>query len=228
MAVLGSDRFDPAGQDSWEDMGGPDFTADRDAAIRWARQIMERDFVVLDTETTGLGHDDEAVSIGLVSKAGEVLLDTLLCHEKPCEPGALATHGVSWEMTRGAPHFREIYPILLELISGNEIVAYNVTYDLRIISQMRERYDLVDAPSGYVIPSTAHDVMGAFAQFYGQWNDYHESYTWKKLTFAAAYFNISVDGAHGAAADALMTLRVVEAMAREELSNEPKQLSPAA
>ena len=207
----------------------PDFKADRDAAIRWAREILECDFVVLDTETTGLGYDDEAVSIGLVSKAGEVLLDTLLCHEKPCDPKALATHGVSWEQTREAPKFREIAERFYKLVSGRDIVAYNVMYDMRIISQMLERYKIDSLPPDYVPPPTVHDVMGAFAEFYGHWNDYHESYTWKKLTYAAAYFNVGgTSGAHGAAADCLMTLRVLEAMARERLSDESEQLPPAA
>jgi DNA polymerase-3 subunit epsilon len=205
-----SDPFD------WED-SGPNYKADRDAAIRWAREILETDFVVLDTETTGLGYDDEAVSIGLVSKAREVLLDTLLCHEKPCDPKALATHGVSWEATREAPHFRDVFPRLVELSGKKILVGYNVSFDARIIEQMIRRYDL-----GLPIFRADHtaDVMQKFAEFYGQWNDYHESYTWKKLTYAAAYFGIATSRAHGAAADALMTLRVIEAMAGAKLSGE--------
>ena len=34
---------------------------DRDRAILWAQQRMAEEFVVLDTETTGLDYDDEAV-----------------------------------------------------------------------------------------------------------------------------------------------------------------------
>lgn len=205
----------------------PDYDADRNAAIRWARQILERDFVVLDTETTGLGYDDEAVSIGLVNKAGEVLLDTLLCHEKPSDPKALATHGVSWEQTRGAPHISAIYSVLLERMTGREVIGYNTGFDYRILSQTLARYGLWKYDELWPFRAPAGDVMHWFAQFYGHWNDYHESYTWKKLTYAASYFNISTGGAHGAAADALMTLRVLEAMAKENLSDEPKQLPPA-
>lgn len=197
-----------------------DELTDRDAAILWARQILEQDFVVLDTETTGLDYDDEAVSIGLVSKAGDVLLDTLLCHEKRCGGWALKVHGITWEMTRDAPHFRDILPTFLgHLPSRGVLVGYNVTFDLRIIDQMSRRYGLA---YGFKADELCHDVTGAFAQFYGDWNDYHGSYTWKKLTFAARHFGIETGGAHGAAADALMTLRVVEAMAKARLSNEPE------
>ena len=201
----------------------PNFEADRAAAIQWARQVLTTDFVILDMETTGLDYDDEAVQIGLVSKSAEVLLDTLLCHEKPSNPKALATHRITWEMTRGAPNFREIAPALFDTIGGRDVLGYNVTFDLRILSQMIVRYSLTDIGAGafaMMPPKTAHDVMGLFAQFYGEWSTYHQSYTWKKLTYAAAYLGIETNGAHGAAADCLMTLRVVERMAAEKVRGE--------
>lgn len=200
---------------------GPDFEADRAAAIQWARQILTQDFVVLDTETTGLDYDDEAVSIGLVAKDGTVLLDTLLCHEKPSDPKALATHGITWEMTRGAPKFVDVWPELAGQTQGKQLLGYNASFDLRIIAQMLDRYwpkPIYDPPG--MMLTALHDVMGYFAQFYGDWNDYHQSYTWKKLTYAAAFLNVPTSGAHGAAADALMTLRVVERMAAEKVRGE--------
>lgn len=199
-----------------------DELTDRDAAILWARQILETDFVVLDTETTGLDYDDEAVSIGLVSKAGDVLLDTLLCHEKRCGARAVEVHGITWEMTRDAPHISDIYRVLLETMGAIEVIGYNAGFDYRIISQTLGRHGLWEMEKPWPFGRLAGDVMQKFAQFYGDWNDYHGSYTWKKLTFAARHFGIETGGAHGAAADALMTLRVVEAMAKTRLSNEPE------
>ena len=129
------DQINPEGKYEWMD-NTPDLEADRAAAIVWARQILTQEFVILDTETTGLDYDDEAVQIGLVSKSGEVLLDTLLCHEKPSDPKALATHGITWEMTRGAPAFREVAGQVFDLIGGRDVMGYNATFDLRILSQM--------------------------------------------------------------------------------------------
>jgi len=190
----------------------PGHAAARDAAIRWAREVLLTDFVCLDTETTGLDYDDEAVSIGIVARDGRVLLNTLLCHEKPCDPRALAVHGIEWEMTRAAPRIVEIYETLVDLLGGAPVIGYNAGFDYRIIHRTLDRYGL------YSIHWRANaDVMQKFAEFYGEWSDYHQSYTWKKLTFAASFLGLSVAGAHGAVADALMTLRVVEAMARAKV-----------
>lgn len=187
---------------------------DRDAAILWARQMLTTDFVVLDTETTGLDYDDESISIGLVAKDGAILLDTLLCHEKPCDPKALATHGISWEATRNAPNIASIYETLIDLLTPQLVIGYNAGFDRRIIQQTLDRYGL------FSIHWSSSDVMSQFAAFYGDWHDYHQSYTWQKLTTAAAHFGLSVVGAHGAVADALLTLGVVTKMAETKLSTE--------
>jgi len=208
------DQYNPESMAEWE-ASFPDHAAARDAAIRWARVVLSTDFIVLDTETTGLDHDDEAVSIGIVARDGRVLLNTLLCHEKPCGQCALAVHGIDWEMTRGAPRIAEIYETLVDLLGGAPVIGYNAGFDYRIIQQTLDRYGLYSIHWSY-----SSDVMQKFAEFYGEWNDYHQSYTWKKLTFAASFLGLSVAGAHGVVADALMTLRVVEAMTRAQLRGE--------
>ena len=193
---------------------------DRDSAIRWARGMVQRDFVVLDLETTGLAHDDEAVSIGIIDNQGNVLLDTLLRHEKQSHPKAQDTHGISWAMTRNAPRFTKVWPALIELTQDKFLVIYNANYDIRIIEQMMRRYK-IDALS--VFRGDASCAMNVFAKFYGAWNDYRQSYTWQKLTTAANHLGINTKGAHGAAVDALITLRVIEGMAKAKLREEAKQ-----
>lgn len=193
--------------------------SDRDQAILWAREMLTKGFVVLDTETTGLGGGDEAVSIGIVDKTGKILLDTLLRHEKPSDPKAEATHGITWKMTRNAPEMREIAPEIFTHLDGKHQLIYNAEFDTRILRQTFARYG-IEAPKG---KTETHCVMEWFAQYYGDWNDYYGTYRWQKLTTAAGYFGIPTNGAHGAAADALMTLRVVQAMAASKTSEEAKQ-----
>ena len=196
--------------------------SDRDQAILWARQLLAEDFVVLDTETTGLGSDDEAVSIALIDKSGAVLLDTLLRHTKRSEPGALAVHGHSWEATRSGRAFAEVWPLLAEMIRHNLLVIYNADFDCRMIGQMIRRYEIDARP---VFRPDAECAMDAFAKFYGDWSDWTSSYRWQQLTKAARHFDLDTGGAHGAAADCLLTLGVVRGMAETLTSEELRALN---
>lgn len=52
---------------------------------RWARDLLNRtDVLILDTETTGLGHTAELVELAIVDTTGKVLFDELV---KPAVEG---------------------------------------------------------------------------------------------------------------------------------------------
>jgi DNA polymerase-3 subunit epsilon len=192
---------------------------DRDRATLWARETMEKKFVALDFETTGLQvegtNPDEAVSLGLVDKAGAILMDTLLRHSKRSDPAALRVHGHMWEATREAPRLGKVLPEFKRLIDGKEILCYCVNNFDAII--------LINTCLAHCQPTLdlrrrTIQVLEPFAQFYGVRNDWRAGYRWQSLTTAADFFGIPTDGAHGVTADCIMTLRVVEAMAAWGLS----------
>lgn len=193
---------------------------DRDRAILWARETLQQKFVAFDIETTDLDVGEggsEAVSLGLVSKSGDILMDTLLRHIGRSAPAALRVHGHTWEATREAPRLAAVLPEFKRLTEGKKILCYCIdNFDAKI---------LINTCKAHGVPTLdlrrrTIQVLGPFAMFYGDYNDHFRNYRWQKLTTAAGYLGIDTSGAHGAAADALMTLRVVEAMAAWELSNE--------
>jgi len=195
---------------------------DRDTAILWAREILQKDFIVLDTETTGLNPDngDQAVTIGIVDNAGRTRLDARIRPTRPISPDATARHGISNEQAKLFPNLTYYYPQLAGL-TGNypAVVCYCVRhYDPKIIMSTCQAHGL---PPIDFRPKL-QEALYPFSTLYGEWNDHHRNYKWQSLTVAATYFGISADGAHNAVADALMTLRVVEAMARQKLSGEEK------
>lgn len=199
---------------------------DRDEAIKWARSILTKDFVVLDTETTGLEPHDVVISIGVIDKRSKVLLISYAKSPFRIPAAATAVHGITDEMIADAPHFYSVYVRLVKQIRNRPILIYNRDYDLRMIRQSLESqsddWEQIEEAMAVLCKdmTETHCVMEWFAQFYGEWNDYHNSYTRKKLIQAARHFNISTEGAHGAIADCLMTLRVVEAMAKAKSSIE--------
>jgi DNA polymerase III epsilon subunit-like protein len=80
--------------------------SDRVAAIEWARDLMiSSDFVVFDSETTGLSSPVDFVEIAVVNPAGETLFDSLLKPSCRIEPRARAIHGHSAKEPIGCSPF---------------------------------------------------------------------------------------------------------------------------
>src|SRR5918995_3680667 len=105
---------------------------DRVAAVEWARDLMvSGDFVVFDSETTGLSSPVDFVEVAVVGPTGETLVDSLLKPSCRIEPGARAIHGHSAKSLSGAPRFFEIYPDLLEALYGRRVIVFNASYDRR-------------------------------------------------------------------------------------------------
>lgn len=182
---------------------------------RLRQLVMSTDFVVLDTET----HDMHGYvcQVAVVAPDGDILFQSLIKPPDPIEPGAQSVHGISNEQVADAPELCDpaVAAELLAALEGTTIIGWNVQYDLNALMRTAQHYTgnphMMRLRAALNLAG-AEDAMQIFAPIYGEWNDYHQSYTWQKLTTAAAYYGISSDGAHDAAADALMTLEVVKQM----------------
>ena len=182
------------------------------------RLVRDGDYVVLDTETTGL-HRGEICEISIINQDGDVLLDTLVHTVHPIPPDAQRIHGISDDMvmSEDIPTWLEIQPTVREILRGRHVVIYNATYDRKMMHQSDEAtgLDRVD----YKAEANYYCAMEAYAEHFGDWNDYHGSYRWQKLTDAARRLGVEVDGkAHRALTDCQMTLGVIKAMSTAEAS----------
>lgn len=179
------------------------FDRDRRSAEQWARDLLaQTDFVILDTETTGLDNDAEIVQIAVIDHAGQVLLNTLVKPTYPIPPGATRIHGITDEQVKDAPTFVEIAAQVSTLLSGKRIVIYNAEYDARLLRQTAKAAGL--SPSWAVL--TADCAMLAYSQWIGDWSDYHGNYRFQRLP----------GGDHSALGDARATLAVIRRMAANE------------
>ena len=189
--------------------------------------MSRQDWVILDTETTGLTHSAEAVSIGVIDHTGLVLLDTLIKPTRPIHANVTAINGVTNEMLADAPTFLQVLTDLHSAVAGKTIVVYNAPFDRRIIAQSYEPYRTVGVANalntlgprndGYemmeeIMTATWLDVMAPYAEFYGDWNDYDQSYRWQKLTAAAQQQGVIIKDAHSAVGDCQMTLGLIHAV----------------
>lgn len=173
-------------------------------------------YVVLDTETTGLYDDAQIVQIAIVDDYSNVLLDTLVKPTIAIPMDATRIHGITNEMVQNAPGWDQVVGLVFDILSqANALIIYNADYDLRIIDQSCAAIEL-DTDDLWTRQPPTFCAMNRFAEIYGEWNDYHQSYRWQKLETAARYYNLPVSNAHTALGDCLMTRAVSKKMAGVE------------
>ncbi|MCC7451680.1 MAG: 3'-5' exonuclease [Anaerolineae bacterium] len=185
-----------------------------DCAVRLnhlAAVVEHNNFVVLDTETTGLGSDAEIVQLAIIDNRGKVLLDTLLKPTKPIPPDATRIHGITNGQVVAAPSLVMVYPRILNILQGRDVIIYNAEYDRRLLHQSSRAHGLNVLWDSVVSGWTC--AMLAYAEHHGEWNPYYHSYKWQKLGAACQQQGIRVVDAHSALADCRMTLALVRRLA---------------
>lgn len=185
----------------------------RRIAIKDARELLESDFVVMDTETTGLGTDAEIVEISIIDSDGTDLFTSFVRPNMPILPELVAIHGITNGMVLNAPTWEDIHDCVMHLLSNRKIAIYNAPYDLRMLQQCSDF-------AGCHLPDLSRQarcVMNIYSKFRGEWSDHHGNWRWFKLSQVAQACGIEAVGAHRAAADCRMTLGVIKHIAAQEI-----------
>lgn len=185
----------------------------RRVAIKEARELLASDFVVMDTETTGLGLDAEIVEISIIDRDGTDLFTSLVRPNMPILPELVAIHGITNGMVCNAPTWKDIHDCVMHLFTNKKIAIYNAPYDLRMLRQCSQF-------AGCRLPDLerqARCVMQIYSKYRGEWSDRHGNWRWHKLSHAAHACGVDATGAHRAAADCKMTLGVLRHVASQEI-----------
>jgi DNA polymerase III subunit epsilon len=183
-------------------------SSDRATAVRWAQEILQQTNVyILDTETTGTSKRDEVVQIGIIDTQGAVVMDTLVRATIPMTSGASAVNGITDDLLADAPTYADLYVALSSALAGGTLIAYNVSFDWRMLEQTRARYRL---PALRVKHRDC--AMKRYATYRGVRRG-RNGYRWHKLTQAVAHEQLTVTDAHTALGDVKMTLALIRKMA---------------
>ena len=173
-------------------------------AIQWAKSVVgDENFLILDTETTGL-FDAEIVQIGIINMSGEVVLDSLVRPTIQIPDDAIAIHGITNEMVVDAPSFPDIYPQIQTALEGKQVIIYNAEFDRKILNYCCKLHGLKILG----IQKRSHCAMEWYAQFVGDWSPYYRSYKWQPL-----------NGGHSAISDCIACLDLITKMSGEEIKN---------
>jgi len=103
------------------------------------RKIDEVEFVIFDTETTGLDpkSGDRIVEIAALRFKGEQSLGqfhSLVNPDRQVSPRAFEVNQISPEMLKNAPKMAHVLPGFLDFISGSCLCAYNMPFDLGFLN----------------------------------------------------------------------------------------------
>ena len=125
-------------------------------AVRWdayhalmtllEQPIASAEFLVVDTETNGLGGDAcELTEVGAVLVGGGELHDrwsSLVRCNRPLGRGIQRFTGITQQMVDEAPTLEAVLPLVEHDLEGRVMVAHNAPFDRRVLRQAFERIGL--------------------------------------------------------------------------------------
>lgn len=175
--------------------------ASRNRAILKAREILANPdkYVAIDTETTGVGALAEVIELSAVSLHKEPMLELYFMPSGEISPTAIATHGLTEDILKqkGTTTWDKCAVQIQQALNNKTMLAYNATFDCRMIAQTAAMYGL-DSPV-----SESMCAMRLYQQFLG------------------AAKPKELGGDHTALGDCLRMIDLLQEMANSNLIEDP-------
>ncbi|MHC4379855.1 MAG: exonuclease domain-containing protein [Planctomycetota bacterium] len=106
---------------------------------------LPREFVVFDTETTGMPPGARLLEIGALKVRGHHVVDRfeqLVYPECPIPQAVIRIHGIDDKMVRDAPTSVQVLPEFLDWIGKAPLVGHNVRFDAAVLAAEAARLGL--------------------------------------------------------------------------------------
>lgn len=152
-------------------------------------------YVILDTETTGLSSDDHIVEIAIIDLDGKELLNTRVYTEVPISPEASYVNGIKNSDLVGKPTIKELNSSIQNILKGKTVLIYNDDFDVRMLYQ-----------SGYEGDINSWCMMHLYM-------DYINSDRWIGLQRAMDCEGVNIHQDHSAIGDCKCVLELIKAIA---------------
>lgn len=177
---------------------------DRERVIIWAKETLNSNNVVfLDTETTGFSSSDRIVDLGVINTKGKSLIDILINPEMKMPKKASEVNKITDDMLTWCPKFSELYMTIKQILNGKTIIAWNSSFDERMVRQEFERLNIEPPKCTWI------DAM----QMYGSYANKGKYY---KLCLAVQDCGIVEEQEHRAVSDCILTLKVLEVISNNK------------
>jgi DNA polymerase III subunit epsilon len=179
-------------------------------------------YVVVDVETTGgsphAGHRiTEFAAVVVRDGMVEGVYETLINPERVIPPHIVKLTGITAEMVRDKPTFREVCDAVVAALEGHVFVAHNVSFDWRFVAAEVERASgrRLDGPrlctvrlARKMLPHLRSRSLGYVADWYGA-DAFAQTY------FEQAHGRTTRPWRHSAAGDAVATAHCLIRMIRD-------------
>ncbi len=180
------------------------------AAWRSTQQVLDDvEFVVIDTETTGLRPgSDRVIEVACVRVRGGEAIDsfqTLINPSRRIPPFIAQFTGITQEMVNDAPTAKEVMPEVMHFIGDAIVVGHNVGFDIGFLSYEAQLVGRAFPPDGLDTIPLARRFCSGLKRF--------------KLDMVASHLNIPTVNRHRALGDASVTAAVflrILALARQQ------------
>jgi DNA polymerase-3 subunit epsilon len=162
------------------------------------RLLAEADYVVFDTETTGLrpDADDEIVALGAVRIVNRRVLtgetfERTVDPRRSIPPTSTKFHGITDAMVKGRPPIAVVLPQFDAFARGAVLVAHNAPFDMAFLLKH-------DPGPGYLRDNPVLDTLLLAGSVLDHMADH-------SLDALARRFDVPIDQRHSALADAMVT-----------------------
>ena len=110
--------------------------------LSWTDESNIDQYVILDTETTGLDADDEVIEIAIIDLKGNTLYDSLIKPTKSIPDDVIKLHGITNEDVSACPTISEEIYKLDAVLANKIILAYNAEFDCNMLKQSLSKHDI--------------------------------------------------------------------------------------
>lgn len=173
----------------------------KNEAVLWAKEVLDNSdkYVILDSETTGLGTNDVVIELAIIDLNGNVLFNSRFKPKvrKRMSTEASEIHGIKMRDLENSLHFSDVVDEIKLILANKRVLIYNADFDDRILSQTSSQDECA------FLRYQSECVMMKYSQYVGSWNNYYNEFRYQKLR----------GGDHTALGDCLATLKTIEKMA---------------
>ena len=175
---------------------------------------MTNEFVVIDTETTGVFKKDRIVEIALVLVKSGAIKETWSTLINPMRDISNSQiHGITPNMVSAAPVFSEVANDIARFINGRILVGHNVSFDIRMLRQEFDRIGIVaDFGNNFCTMSAARSFTGISNC---------------SLSEVCKEFNIQNEKMHSALGDATSTAHIFKILQEDVQEISPTSIAVA-